>query len=234
MRNLKRILGIAALLTLMACGASRHTSSSVNLAAVPEYTFIQPLSYIVCYGDDGKGTYDAEESAQATRIITNLITMERFPFSEVVDADYDGENSDIVSWMYNFSEVKPKQIARLRVPKSLHKLIADSGNRYGIVIYSLGYVQTVKGYMREKLEKEASRVIDFAVEQLTGITGLTNPSRNYSAGAPYGNVLYCAVIDSQTDEVVHFVEQVPTFQSHPTSNSDVSDLLHKLLKEFIR
>lgn len=233
MKTFAKVIGIASLLALVACGTSRHTSSSVNLALVPEYTFLQPLSYIVCYGDNGEATFDADESAQATRIITGIISMERFPFSDVVDVDYDGEHSDIADWMYNFSEVKPKQIARLRVPKSLYKLIADSGNRYGIVIYSLGYVQTKLGYMRERLEKEASRVIDYAVEYLTGITGLTNPSRNYSAD-PYGNVLYCAIIDVQTDEVVHFAEQVPTFPSHPTDNGNVSDLLHKLLKEFIK
>lgn len=234
MKIIKRFIGLTALLALVACGAARHTSTSVDLAKVDEFAFIQPLSYIVCYGDDGKASFDAEESAQATRIITSLISMERFPFSSVVDMDYDGTHSDVVNWIYNFPEVKPKDIARLRVPKSLCKVIADSGNRYGIVIYSYGYVQTVGGYMREKLEKAASRTIDYAVEQLTGITGLTNPSRNYSVDSPYGNVMYCAVIDSQAEEVVHFAGQVPTFASHPTDRENVSSMLHKLLKEFIR
>jgi hypothetical protein len=234
MRAIKSFLAFAALLTLVSCGASRHTSASVNLDKVGEYTFIQPLSYIFCYGDDGKGRYDAEESAEATRIITSLITMERYPFSKVVDMDYDGENADVTEWIYNFLEVKPKEISRLRVPKSLCKAIAASGHRYGIVIYSYGYVQTVGGYMREKIEKAASRTIDYAVEQLTGITGLTNPSKDYSASSPYGNVMYCAVVDCQNEEVVHFAEQVPTFASHPTERGDVGDMLHRLLKEFIR
>ena len=217
----------------MACGASRYTAPTVNLAAVGEYTFLQPLSYIVCYGDDGNASFDVEESAEATRLITNIVSMERFPFSPVVDVDYDGEHAEIVDWVYNFSDIKPKQASRLRIPKSLHKLIADSGNRYGIMIFSFGFVQTRTGYIREKLQKEASRVVDYAVEYLTGITGLTNPSRNYSVD-PYGNILYCAVIDTQTDQVVYFVEQTPTFASHPTDGGDVNALLHKLLKDFIR
>ena len=53
-------------------------------------------------------------------------------------------------------------------------------------------------------------------------------------GDPYGNVMYCAVIDGETDRVVHFVKEVPTFASHPTESGDVSELLHKLLKEFVR
>jgi hypothetical protein len=73
-----------------------------------------------------------------------------------------------------------------------------------------------------------------AIESLTGIRGLTNPSQNYSVDSPYGNVLYCAVIDGETDRVVHFVNETPTFASHPEENSYVSELLHKLLKEFVR
>ena len=87
---------------------------------------------------------------------------------------------------------------------------------------------------REKVEKAASKVLDSAIEKLTGISGLTNPSKNYYVSDPYGNILYCAVVDSQTDEVVHFVNETPTLASHPTENRDVNELVHKLLKEFIR
>ena len=106
--------------------------------------------------------------------------------------------------------------------------------RYGIVIYSYGYIRTKAGYQREKVEKAASKVLDSAIEKLTGISGLTNPSKNYSVSDPYGNILYCAVVDSQTDEVIHFVNETPTLASHPTENRDVNELVHKLLKEFIR
>ena len=223
MKSIKHlILGLAALLLLAACGPSRYTNSSVNLAAVPEYAFVEPYSYIVLYGDDGKGYYNEESSATATRTITNIINSERFPFSDMIPADYDGENAD------------PSKADRLRVPKSLRRMLDKSGLRYGIVIYSYGYVQTKAGYQREKVEKAASKVIDKAIESLTGITGLTNPSQNYSVSDPYGNVLYCAVIDGETDRVIHFVNETPTFASHPEENAYVSELLHKLLKEFVR
>ena len=228
------ILGFSALLLVAACGPSRYTNSSVSLASVPEYAFIQPYSYIVLYGDDGKGFYNEESSATATRLITNIINSERFPFSDMVSADYDGENEDIMKWMRTFPDVDPSKADRLRVPKSLKDLVNKSGLRYGIVIYSYGYVQTKKGYQAEKVEKAASKVIDEALEKLTGIGGLTNPSKNYDVGSPYGNVLYCAVIDAETDRVVHFVKETPTFASHPEESAYVSDLLHKLLKEFVR
>ena len=228
------ILGFSALLLVAACGPSRYTNSSVSLASVPEYAFIQPYSYIILYGDDGKGFYNEESSATATRLITNIINSERFPFSDMIPADYDGENEDIKKWMRTFPDVDPAKADRLRVPKSLKKMLDKSGLRYGVVIYSYGYVQTKKGYQMEKVEKAASKVIDKAIEGLTGISGLTNPSQNYSVSDPYGNVLYCAVIDGETDRVVHFVNETPTFSSHPGESSNVSELLHKLLKEFIR
>lgn len=234
MKTSRLLIGALTLLVLTACGASRHTASDVNLSAVREYAFIQPHAYIVCYGDDGKGRLDEGDCRASAGIITNIINSERFPFSDMIPVDYQGEHSDLRKWIENFTDVDPKKIDRLRVPKSLRRLIDESGLRYGIVIFSFGYTQTKAGYQREKIEKAAGKVIDKAVESLTGITGLTNPSQNYSVGSPYGNVLYCAVIDGDTDRVVHFVEEVPTFASHPTESRDVSELLHKLLKEFIR
>ena len=234
MKTTKTLLALLTLLALTACGASRHTASDVNLAAIPEYAFIQPYSFIVCYGDDGKGAYDEDDSQKATTLISNIINSERFPFSDMIRADYAGANVDIQNWFRTLEDVDPEKASRLRVPKSLRKLIDDSGLRYGIVVYSYGYTQTKVGYQREKVEKAAGKVIDKAVESLTGIRGLTNPSQNYSVADPYGNILFCAVIDGETDRVVHFVKEVPTFASHPTESGDVSELLHKLLKEFVR
>lgn len=219
---------------MTACGPSRYTNSSFNLSSVPEFAFVQPYSYIVLYGDDGKGYYDENSSKGATTIVTNIINSERFPFSDMIEVDYEGANADIQKWMKTFPDVDPAKADRLRVPKYLRALLDKSGLRYGVVIYSYGYEQTVKGYQREKVEKAASKVIDKAIESLTGIRGLTSPSQNYSVNSPYGNVLYCAVVDGETDRVVHFVAETPTFASHPEETSNVSELLHKLLKEFIR
>ena len=234
MKNTKTIVAVLALFALTACGASRHTASDVNLSAIPEYAYIQPYSFIVCYGDDGKGRYDEGDSKKATTLIKNIINSERFPFSDMIPADYSGDNVDMQNWFRTLEDVDPGNYGRLRVPKSLRKLIDNSGLRYGIVIYSYGYTQTKVGYQREKIEKTAGKAIDKAIESLTGIRGITNPSQNYTVSDPYGNVMYCAVIDGQTDRVVHFVKEVPTFSSHPTEQSYVSELLHKLLKEFIR
>ena len=97
--RLKLFLGISVLFLLTACGVSRYTNSTVNLASVPEFAFVQPYSYIVLYGDDGKGYYNESSSKGATNIISSIINSERFPFSDMIPADYEGENADIQSWL---------------------------------------------------------------------------------------------------------------------------------------
>ena len=234
MKNTRHlIIGLSALLLAVACSPSRYTSSSFNVASVPEYAFVQPYSYIVLYGDDGKGFYNAESSAIATKAVSNIINSERFPFSDMIPADYDGENADIKNWLKTFPDVDPAKADRLRVPKSLKKMLDKSGLRYGVVIYSYGYVQTKAGYQKEKVEKAASKVIDSAIEKLTGISGLTNPTQNYTPSDPYGNLMICVVVDKQQQRVVYYAQQTPTFASDPKDNADVSGLLHALLKDFI-
>lgn len=236
---MKRILTIVAvmavaLMMLESCGPARYTQSGTNLSSVQEFAFIDPYAYMIVYGDDGKGYYNEDNSKKAAQLITSIVESERFPFTDAIAADYDGENSDIRKWVTNFDENTPARADRLRVPKSLKTLVKNSGNRYGIVIYSFGYTQTVAGYQREKLEKAASKVVDKAIESLTGIRGLTNPTGNYYVSDPYGNIMYCAVVDVEEDRVVNFVREVPTFGSHPLESQYVSELLHKLLKDFIR
>ncbi len=65
------------------------------------------------------------------------------------------------------------------------------------------------------------------------------PADYYDDGAnasiPYYNEMLCAVIDKEERSVVYFKKQdAPLFSSHPTDYEDVSKMLHKLLKGFIR
>lgn len=46
--------------------------------------------------------------------------------------------------------------------------------------------------------------------------------------------MVCVVIDKQEQKVIYYAKQTPTFASYPKDNVDVSNLLHKLLKDFIR
>lgn len=234
MKRLSLLLIPFVLTTLVSCGNARYTSSGTKLADIQEFAFLKPCSYMVLYDTDGR-SFSHKNSDIATGLITSIINSERFPFTEVMEADYQGEDSDAMEWAWNLTNIKQKsQVDRMRIPKSILKRLDGVDNRYGIFIYSLGYTTTQEAYDKERISKAASKVIDAAAEELIGISGLTNPSQIYTPNDPYGNEMICIVIDKQEQRIIYFNKQNPTFASHPKDDGDVSKLLHKLLKDFIR
>lgn len=230
---MKRIvIAVMALLTLASCGTTRY-STNVKIANIREFAFIQPCSYMDLFDTDG-GYYSQYYSDKAAQTVVDVINSERFPFSEMLPADYTEANSDALAWAKILVDIKRSQLDRMKVPKSLITLLQGSQDRYGVFIYTRGYLTTNEAYEQEKREKATSKVIDNVAEKLTGIQGLTNPSRNYTPNDPYGNEILCVVIDKEEGRLVYYAKKTPTFSSHPTDNGDVSDMLHDLLKDFIR
>lgn len=230
---MKRIvIAVMALLTLASCGTTRY-STNVKIANIREFAFIQPCSYMDLFDTDG-GYYSQYYSDKAAQTVVDVINSERFPFSEMLPADYTEANSDALAWAKILVDIKRSQLDRMKVPKSLITLLQGSQDRYGVFIYTRGYLTTTEAYEQEKREKATSKVIDDVAEKLTGIQGLTNPSRNYTPNDPYGNEILCVVIDKEEGRLVYYAKKTPTFSSHPTDNGNVSDMLHDLLKDFIR
>lgn len=230
---MKRIvIAVLALFTLASCGTTRY-STNVKIANIREFAFIQPCSYMDLFDTDG-GYYSQYYSDKAAQTVVDVINSERFPFSEMLPADYTEANSDALAWAKILVDIKRSQLDRMKVPKSLITLLQGSQDRYGVFIYTRGYLTTTEAYEQEKREKATSKVIDDVAEKLTGIQGLTNPSRNYTPNDPYGNEILCVVIDKEEGRLVYYAKKTPTFSSHPTDNGNVSDMLHDLLKDFIR
>lgn len=229
------IIAVVVLLVLASCGSTRY-SSGVKVKEINEFAFIQPCAHIDMFWTDG-GYYNQPNTDLAAQMVTNVINSERFPFSEMIPADYyskNGANNDVLQWAAGLSDIKASDIDRMRVPKSLMKLLENSKERYGVFIYTYGYVTTVEAYEKEKREKELSKAVDDLAESLTGVKGLTNPSRDYNPSTPYGNEMVCVVIDKEENRLVYYAKKTPDFPSHPTDNEDVRDMLHALLKDFIR
>lgn len=226
------------LATLFAVGTFMPASAGPGFKVkdVDEFLFFQPCACIDMYYTNG-GFYSQPQTDKAAGIVADIINVERFPFSEMVPADYygDGANADALKWARVLAETKPKDAARLRVPKSLIAQLNESKDRYGVFIYTYGYVTSVDAYEKEKRDKAISKAVDTVAEELTGVKGLTNPTQNYTPDIPYNNEMLCVVIDKQDRSVVYYKKQkAPMFNSHPTDYEDVSKMLHKLLKDFIQ
>ena len=228
----KYIVFLLALIAFTSCGTTRY-STGVKIANIREFAFIQPCSYMDLFETKG-GYYSQHYTDKAAQTVENVINSERFPFSEMIPADYQGENNDALQWAKILVDIRRSQLDRIKVPKSLIKLLENSQDRYGVFIYTHGYLTTNEAYEKEKREKNISKVVDNVAEQLTGIQGLTNPSRDYTPSSPYGNEMICVVIDKEEERVVYYAKKTPTFASHPTDNEDVSNMLHDLLKDFIK
>ena len=72
---MKKILSLISIMTLAlmaleSCGPARYTQSGTNLSSVQEFAFIEPYSYMVLYGDDNKGYYNADDSRKASQFST--------------------------------------------------------------------------------------------------------------------------------------------------------------------
>jgi hypothetical protein len=229
---------VIALVAMFAVGSFIPASAGPGFKVkdVPEFAIFQPCACIDMYYTDG-GYYSQPQTDKAAGIVADIINLERFPFSEMIPIDYyrDETYADALKWANVLAQTKPKDVNRLRVPKSLLAQLNESEDRYGVFIFTYGYVTSVEAYEKEKRDKAISRAVDAVAEELTGVKGLTNPSQNYSASIPYNNEMLCVVIDKQERSVVYFKKQnPPMFNSHPTDVEDVSKMLHKLLKEFIR
>lgn len=232
---MKKLLTLAlavCALALVSCGPSRYTSSSVNLASIDEFAFVEPLAYITYTNDQNEPFYDPDLSRQAAGKIETIISSERYPFSDVIKVDYDEEGT-LRKWVSNLSDVDVSRAERLRVPNKLENLIKDSGHRYGIVIYSFGYIQSAKAREYERMKKSVRRLVDHAIEKITEKKVYSSASDTYMS-SPYGNSMYCAIIDAEKGQIVHFVEEIPFLASHPIDGSDVNERLRSMLKEFYK
>lgn len=230
--KLNRILPLlAGLLLASACGSARYTAADVNLASIDTFAFFQPYALITGYDAHNKAYHDAVDSRTEANMIAGIIQSERFPFTEVIPVDYHDAQTDDLSWVTNFPSVDPKQIDRLRVPKSFRRMLDESGCRYGVVIYARGFIRAKEVLEREEALRAVSRVLDKVIEQNTGIYRATNYN---TMSAPYGNDMFLAVIDGETDRVVYFVKEISPFYSHPINRNDVYALVHKVLKDFTR
>ncbi len=224
MKQLNSLLfcAAAALLMLTSCMTSRYTSSDVKVSQIDELAFIEPRAYQLFFttttSERVKSLCEASED-----LMEDLITSYRYPFSEKIPMDYADEDKDIARWIDGFSDLEVSDAKNLRVPKGLHNKIVESGHRYGIVVHSYGYIQSQELYDKERFDK--------LVEDI--VRTLFNQTPRYATIEQYGNALYAAVIDTQTDRVVYY-SRVLSNADHPLSRYCVSGQMKKLLKPFER
>ena len=214
------IVGILFTAAMFSSCATTYTASGTNVSKIDELAFIEPRS-LMYYFSPESGYLDSSLVAGSEELITEIITSNRYPFTDPVAADYEGEGASIAKWIDRFSDLESSDIPRLKVPKALTELIKSTGHRYGIVVHAYGYIKSNELYDQEKLEELVGNIIRTVFDE---------PKR-YTAGDQVGNALYTAVIDTQTDRVIYF-NSVLSNADHPLSRRDVNNQMKSLLRKF--
>ncbi len=214
------IVGILFTAAMFSSCATTYTASGTNVSKIDELAFIEPRS-LMYYFSPESGYLDSSLVAGSEELITEIITSNRYPFTDPVAADYEGKGASIAKWIDSFSDLESSDIPRLKVPKALTELIKSTGHRYGIVVHAYGYIKSNELYDQEKLEELVGNIIRTVFDE---------PKR-YTAGDQVGNALYTAVIDTQTDQVIYF-NSVLSNADHPLSRRNVGSQMKSLLKKF--
>ena len=214
------IVGFLFTATMLSSCATTYTAKGTNVSKIDELAFIEPRSLIYYFSPES-GYLDSSLVAGSEELITEIITSNRYPFTDPVAVDYDGKGASIAKWIDSFSDLESSDIPRLKVPKALTELIKSTGHRYGIVVHAYGYIKSNELYDQEKLEELVGNIIRTVFDE---------PKR-YTAGDQAGNALYTAVIDTQTDQVIYF-NSVLSNADHPLSRRNVGSQMKSLLKKF--
>lgn len=214
------IVGFLFTAALFSSCATTYTASGTNVSKIDELAFIEPRS-LMYYFSPESGYLDSSLVVGSEELITEIITSNRYPFTDPVAADYEGEGASIAKWIDSFSDLESSDIPRLKVPKALTELIKSTGHRYGLVVHAYGYIKSNELYDQEKLEELVGNILRTVFDE---------PKR-YTAGDQAGNALYTAVIDTQTDRVIYF-NSVLSNADHPLSRRNVGSQMKRLLKKF--
>jgi len=240
------IAALSAVVAMSSCGPVKYSSSdNLNLRSVREFAFIEPVADVLYYDRRNKPVYDVELSDEAADLITTIVSSQRYPFSRVIRMDYDRKDRDIRKWIQNIGSVSTSRLSRVRVPDDLLKAIENSGHRYGVVIFSSGYVRSREAILYEERQEAIGNVIGATLDAILNSnkkdkdkdadkkkSSSYRPYSNPENKTPYDCNMYCVVIDADTDEIVHYIHPIPFFEKDPLDGRDMEEMLNRLLSDF--
>lgn len=236
---------LSAVVAVSACGPVKYSSSdNLNLKSVREYAFVEPVADILYYDRKNRPVYDSELSDEAADLITSIVSSQRYPFSKVVRMDYDRSDREIRKWIQNLGSVSTSRLSRVRVPNDLLDAIDHSGHRYGVVIFSTGYIRSREAILYEERQEAIGNVLGAALDAIFNSKNKDKDKdngKNKSTYEPYSNPenktpydcnMYCVVIDTDRDEIVHYIHPVPFLEKDPLNGRDMETMLNRLLRDF--
>lgn len=239
------VLLVAAALAAVSCGPVKYTASNVDLLAVDEYAFIEPVADILYYNERNQPVYDADLSDRSGGLIASIVNSMRYPFSKTVPMNYYTSDREVRKWIQSMGSISTSRLERVRIPNDLQRAIKKSGHRYGVVIFLNGFIRSREAIRYEETTHAIGEVLGIAIDMMTdkqkGKDEKKQTKRyrsvyetNPQQVEPYDSKFYCVVIDSERDEVIHYIHPLPFLNHDPLNGSDVEEMLDRLLQDFRR
>ena len=240
-------LFVAAALAVVSCGPVKYTASNVNLHAVDEYAFIEPVADILYYNERNQPVYDTDMSDRSADIIASIVNSMRYPFSKTVQMKYNTSDRDVRKWIQSMGSISTDRLERIRIPNDLQRAIKNSGHRYGVVIFLNGFIRSREAIRYEETTHAIGEALGMAIDMMAQSSkdkkqgkDEKKQTRRYRSVyetnpqqvEPYDSKFYCVVIDSERDEVIHYIHPLPFLNHNPLDGRDVEEMLDRLLQDF--
>jgi len=245
MRHTLSFLFVAAALAVVSCGPVKYTATNVNLLAVDEYAFIEPVADILYYNERNQPVYDADLSDRSGELIASIVDSQRYPFSKSIPMKYYSSDREVRKWIQSIGSISTSRLDRIRIPNDLQRAIKNSGHRYGVVIFLNGFIRSREAIRYEETTHAIGEALGMAIEMMTEKQkgkDEKKQTRRYKSVyetnpqqvEPYDSHFYCVVIDSEEDEVIHYIHPLPFLNHNPLDGRDVEEMLDRLLQDFRR
>lgn len=230
---MKRFVLIATVLLSASCSTYHYVSE--DAASVDDITLILPYSRIFYIDKDGE-SYDEKQSVEQQKILTGLLYGMGLPIVDTLNVVGLPNQKDLDEEISFLPAINPKEVGNLNSDGPVDKLLEKNGARYGLIIFSEGFVKDKALYKSEVAKTLIVGVVGGLVgAAVGGALGGSGIGMSYVAtpGWAYGSSLYAMLIDTQTDKVLYY-NRVNPEEKNPMKSEALASQLEKLLKKLPR
>ena len=230
---MKRFVLIATVLLSASCSTYHYVSE--DAASVDDITLILPYSRVFYIDKDGE-SYDEKQSVEQQKILTGLLYGMGLPIKDTLNVVGLPNQKDLDEEISFLPAINPKEVGNLNSDGPVDKLLEKNGSRYGLILFSEGFVKDKALYKSEVAKTLIVGIVGGLVGgAIGGALGGSGIGLSYVAtpGWAYGSSLYAMLIDTQTDKVLYY-NRVNPEERNPMKSETLASQLEKLLKKLPR
>lgn len=208
-------------MVVASCATTKYVSKP-DFQAINDVAVFTPFTYITWQESKNDVQYSDSLSSVCAQLITKTIQRSSLPTGDVVDIEF---SDDMVyqSALASLRGINAKKAGEASVPEPLLRLLRDSGQRYGVFVFSNGFMRSDKDFAKAAGAGAAVGVLT-AVLTMGAATTFTVPYK-------YSFKVWTAVVDSATGRIVFYNTDV--FEDgNPTREEHVRKIIELLFNDF--